>query len=217
MSIKYLLFDLDGTLIDTTDLIFNCYKSSVNRFVENPPDETEILKGFGRPLTDQLWRMYPTLRDRIDEMAELWRKAQSELHDSLIKSFPATSETLRELKKRGYPMGIVTSKERPMAVRGMGLNGLDNLMDVMVCVDDTSNHKPHPEPILKGIELLGAVPEETLYVGDSLHDMVAGRAAGVQVGAAMWGPFAKGPLVEFKPDFLLPKVTQLLEICPPMK
>lgn len=82
MAINYLLFDLDGTLIDTTNLILNCYKNSVNKFVENPPDKAEILKGFGRPLQDQLWRLYPSLRDRIDEMALLWRDAQDELHDA---------------------------------------------------------------------------------------------------------------------------------------
>jgi pyrophosphatase PpaX len=216
MAIKYLLFDLDGTLIDTTNLIFNCYKNSVNAFVDNPPDEAEILKGFGRPLADQLWRLYPTLRNRIDEMTLLWKEAQAELHDSLVKPFPGTSETLVEIKRRGYPMGIVTSKERPMAVRGMELNGLGNIMDVMVCVDDTSNHKPHPEPILRGIELMGAIPEETLYVGDSVHDMAAGRAAGVKVAAAMWGPFAKEPLREFGPDYLLPTIRQLLELFPPL-
>lgn len=217
MAINYLLFDLDGTLIDTTNLILNCYKNSVNKFVENPPDKAEILKGFGRPLQDQLWRLYPSLRDRIDEMALLWREAQDELHDSLIEPFPGTSETLADLKRRGYPLGIVTSKERPMAERGMELNGFRHLMDIMVCVDDTNNHKPHPEPILRGIELMGAKPEETLYVGDSLHDMMAGRAAGVKVAAAMWGPFAKEPLMESKPDFLLPTIGQLLEICPPLE
>ncbi len=214
MSIRYLLFDLDGTLIDTTDLILNCYRTSVSKLVENPPTDEEILEGFGRPLKDQLWRLYPDLRDRIDEMFLLWRQAQEELHDRLIKPFPGTLETLTELRRRGYPVGVVTSKERPTALRGIRVNGLTHLIDPLVCVDDTTNHKPHPEPILRGMELMGATPEETIYVGDSLYDMKAGRAAGARVAAAMWGPFAKEPLMEFDPDFLLPSISGLLELCP---
>ncbi|MGE5619608.1 MAG: HAD-IA family hydrolase [Sphingomonadaceae bacterium] len=217
MAIRYLLFDLDGTLIDTTDLILSCYRNSVSRLVENPPTDAEILKGFGRPLRDQLWRLYPELRHRIDEMFVLWRNVQEELHDSLIKPFPGTVEVLVELKRRGYPMGVVTSKERNTALRGMGLYGLQQLVEPLVCVDDTTNHKPHPEPILRGIELLGARPEETLYVGDSLFDMKAGREAGTKVAAALWGPFPKEPLLEYKPDFALRSIRELLDLCPDLE
>ena len=215
MPIRYLLFDLDGTLIDTTELILSCYRASVSRLVPDPPSDEEILKGFGRPLRDQLWRLYPTLRDRIDEMFDLWRQAQEELHDRLIKPFPGTVEALTELKRRGYPLGVVTSKERSMAMRGMRLNGLDGIVDLLVSVDDTTNHKPHPEPVLRGIELMGAEAAETLYVGDSLYDMKAGRAAGAMVAAAMWGPFDKKPLLEFGPDYQLQSINDLLDLCPP--
>ena len=216
MSIRYLLFDLDGTLIDTTDLILNCYRASVSKLVDNPPTDEEILKGFGRPLRDQLWRLYPSLRDRIDDLFALWRQAQEQLHDQLIKPFPGTVEVLTELRRRGYPVGVVTSKERGTARRGIELNGLQALIDPLVCVDDTTNHKPHPEPILRGIELMGARAEETLYVGDSLYDMKAGREAGTRVAAAMWGPFPKEQLLEFKPDYLLSSIRGLLDLCPPL-
>ena len=216
MPINYLLFDLDGTLIETTDLILSCYRASVSKLVETPPADEEILKGFGRPLRDQLWRLYPTLRDRIDEMFALWRQAQEDLHDRLIKPFPRTVETLSELRRRGYPLGVVTSKERGTAVRGMRLNGLHGLIEPLVCVDDTTNHKPHPEPILRGIELMGARADQTLYVGDSLYDMKAGRGAGARVAAALWGPFPKEPLLEFGPDYLLESIHGLLDVCPPL-
>ena len=217
MVIKYLLFDLDGTLVDTTDLILNCYRASVSKLVENPPSDEEILKGFGTPLTQQLYRLFPTLRDRSEEILTLWRQAQEELHDKFIKPFPGTAEVLTELRRRGYPIGVVTSKERVAAERDLALYGLKELADVIVCWDDTENHKPHPEPILRGLELMGAPAGESLYIGDSLHDMKAGRAAGLQVAAAMWGPFAKDPLVAFKPDYLLKSIRDLLGLCPPLK
>ena len=103
-----------------------------------------------------------------------------------------------------------------MAMRGMRLNGLDGIVDLLVSVDDTTNHKPHPEPVLRGIELMGAEAAETLYVGDSLYDMKAGRAAGAMVAAAMWGPFDKKPLLEFGPDYLLQSINDLLDLCPPL-
>lgn len=212
MGRRNILFDLDGTLVDTTELILTSYKESVSRLVESPPSDEEILKGFGTPLTSQLHRLFPTLRDRMDEIIVLWRDAQERLHDKLIKPFPGTANVLRELKRRGHPMGIVTSKERVQAERDMDLYGLVGLVDIVVCWDDTEKHKPDPEPIRVGMELLKARPAETLYVGDSLHDMVAGRAAGARVAAAMWGPFAKEPLRAFKPDYMLDSIDQLLTI-----
>ncbi len=211
---SFLLFDLDGTLIDTTELILSCYRASVSPLVSDPPTDAEILNGFGTPLPQQIERLYPGLRDRLDEMVALWRQAQEELHDRLIKPFPGTAEVLSDLRRRGYPLGIVTSKERLAAERDMALYGLDRLVDAVVCLDDTSNHKPHPEPVLRGLDLLGACPEKSLYVGDSLHDMKAGRAAGVKVAAALWGPFPKAPLLEFGPDYLLKSVRDLLDLCP---
>lgn len=212
MAIRYLLFDLDGTLVDTTNLILSCYRASISKLVDNPPSDEEILQGFGTPLSQQLYRLFPTLRDRPDEIIILWRQTQDELHDRLIKPFPGTAEVLRELRRRGYPLGVVTSKERVAAERDLAMYGLKELADVIVCWDDTSNHKPHPEPILRGLELMAAPAAEALYVGDSLHDMKAGREAGAKVAAALWGPFAKEPLLAFKPDFLLKSVRDLLDM-----
>ncbi len=214
MPFRYLLFDLDGTLIDSTELILSCYHASASRLVDNPPTDAEILKGFGTPLSSQLWRLYPSLRDRTEEVITAWRRAQEDLHDRLIKPFPDAAEVLRELRRRGYPLGIVTSKERAAAERDMELYGLHHLVDKVVYMDDTINHKPHPEPVLKGLKLIGARPDESLYVGDSLHDMKAGREAGVKVAAALWGPFPKEPLLAFEPDYLLRSIRDLLDLCP---
>lgn len=212
--LRCLLFDLDGTLIDTTELILSCYRASVHRLVDDPPTDEEILKGFGTPLPRQLWRLYPSLRDRVDEMVDLWRQAQAELHDRLVKPFPGSVEVLGELRRRGYPLGIVTSKERAAAKRGMAMFGLEPLVDTLVSLDDTSNHKPHPEPVLRALQLMSAQPESTLYVGDSQHDMKAGREAGVRVAAALWGPCDKGTLLGIGPDYILESIHSLLDLCP---
>jgi pyrophosphatase PpaX len=106
----------------------------------------------------------------------------------------------------------VTSKNRHGAIRGLKLIGLEALMDVLVCADEVTNPKPHPEPVEKAVALLGADPATTLYVGDSVHDMHSGRAAGVHTAAALWGPFARAHLEEAKPDYWLETPRDLVEL-----
>ncbi|MGI5836263.1 MAG: HAD family hydrolase [Chloroflexota bacterium] len=214
LPLRYLLFDLDGTLVDTTELILNCYRAAIFDLVDSPPSDEEITKGFGTPTRDQLWRLFPSLRHRIDELEAMWKDAYQSLHDQLVKPFPDTVEVLKGLRERGYPLGIVTSKVRSDVERVLPMFDLEGLLDVVVSVDDTTKHKPHPEPVLKGMELMSAHPSETLYVGDSLSDMKAGREAGTRVAAAMWGPCPKKLLLDFGPDYTLSSIRDLLNICP---
>lgn len=214
VPLRYLLFDLDGTLVDTTELILSCYRTTIFKLVDNPPTAEEITKGFGTPTRSQLWRLFPSLRDRIDEMEAMWLDAYHSLHDQLVKPFPETVDVLTGLRERGYPLGIVTSKVRSDVLRVLPMFNLEGLLDVIVSVDDTINHKPHPEPVIKGMELMSALPEETLYVGDSLSDMKAGREAGARVAAAMWGPCPKDMLLDFGPDYTLASIRDLLDLCP---
>jgi len=201
-------------LIDTTELILSCYHASIFKLVDNPPTDEEIKKGFGRPTRDQLWRLFPSLRHRLDELETMWLETYRSLHDRLVKPFPGVADVLAELRGRGYPLGIVTSKVKSDVEKVLPMFGLGGLFDVVVSVDDTTNHKPHPEPVLKGMEMMSALPGETLYVGDSLSDMKAGREAGVRVGAAMWGPCPKDMLLDFGPDYLLETIRDLLDLCP---
>ena len=83
-------------------------------------------------------------------------------------------------------------------------------MDVLVCADEVTNPKPHPEPVEKALALLGADPATPVYVGDSIHDMVSGRAAGVRTAAALWGPFGREHLAGATPDYWLETPGDLL-------
>ena len=112
----------------------------------------------------------------------------------------------------GRQTGLVTSKNRQGAIRGLKLVGLEALMDVLVCADEVNNPKPHPEPVEKAVGLLGADPGTTVYVGDSIHDMQAGRAAGVRTAAALWGPFGRGHLESASPDYWLVEPADLVRL-----
>jgi pyrophosphatase PpaX len=119
---------------------------------------------------------------------------------------------MNELRRRGYQTGVVTSKSRELATRGLRLCKLESLIDTAVFLEDTTRHKPGPEPILAALDRLKTAPFEAAYVGDSCHDIVAGRAAGVITVAALWGPSPRSALECERPDHLAGSVEELLEI-----
>jgi pyrophosphatase PpaX len=210
-TIRTVLFDLDGTLIDSLRLILDSYHHTLAQHGLPPRTDAEWLKGVGTPLTVQLaeWR------DQIgtlEAMIATYREYNLTHHDRMVTVYPGVLNAVRALRNRGRQTGLVTSKNRHGALRGLSLVGLEALMDVMVCADEVSNPKPHPEPVQKAVTLLGADPATTLYVGDSVHDMHSGRAAGVLTAAALWGPFQKKHLEEAAPNYWLEKPEDLVAL-----
>lgn len=200
--LKTALFDLDGTLIDSIRLILDSYHHTLKHHNLPPRTDEEWLRGVGTPLHIQFsaWRESP---DFLAAMIATYREYNLRNHDRMVTIYPGVLDALRSIKAAGLQTGLVTSKNRHGAVRGLTLVGLEALMDVMVCADEVSNHKPHPEPVEQAVALLGADSETTVYVGDSIHDMQAGRAAGVKTAAALWGPFGRAHLESADPDYWL--------------
>jgi pyrophosphatase PpaX len=155
------------------------------------------------------WRESPEM---LEAMIATYREYNLKHHDSMVTVYPGVVEAIREIKTRGVQTGLVTSKNRHGASRGLSLVGLEALMDVMVCADEVNNPKPHPEPVEKAVALLGADPAGTVYVGDSIHDMHSGRAAGVKTAAALWGPFGRAHLESARPDFWLERPADLVQL-----
>jgi pyrophosphatase PpaX len=196
------LFDLDGTLIDSIRLILDSYHHTLTQHKLPARTDEEWLRGVGTPLHVQFseWRESPEV---LEAMIATYREYNLKHHDRLVTVYPGVVEAVREIKAAGIQTGLVTSKNRQGALRGLKLVGLEALMDVLVCCDEVANPKPHPEPVEKAVELLGANPATTVYVGDSIHDMNSGRAAGVHTAAALWGPFGRDHLESAKPDYWL--------------
>lgn len=221
-----ILFDLDGTLIDTTDLILRCFQHSWERVFGFSHSRKALLQTFGTPLRDAMNRLLLTkgaefdrrMRaaeanpDLVDQLLAEYRSFNAANHDRLTRPFHGTTEVLSELRRRGYLIGVVTSKTRELALRGLRLCCLDGLIQSAVFLEDTDAHKPHPEPILAALKRLSAPPHMAAYVGDSPHDIVAARAAGVRTVAALWGPAPKAELEREKPDFMAESITDLLEL-----
>jgi len=197
------LFDLDGTLIDSIHLILESYRHTLRKHRGKAPPDEFWLKGIGKPLRAQLREVTQDSAE-IEAMVNTYREFNFLHHDALVRPFPGIRSALSGLKSAGGTnLGIVTSKASKGVERGLFIVGLDDLFDVRVAADDVSNHKPDPEPVLRALELLGADPRGAVFIGDSPHDMAAGRGAGVLTAAVLWGPFTRSDLEPHEPDYWL--------------
>lgn len=196
----HVLFDLDGTLIDSIPLILESFRYTLRTHLGTTPSDEVLIDGIGTPLRAQLYRYCPDT-DLVEAMFHTYRAHNMEHHDTLLRPFPAVNVAIERLSAAGVPMGVVTSKSRDAALRGLAVTGLARFFDVVVTLEDTARHKPDPEPVHFGLSRMGGVASRAVYVGDSTHDLHAGRAAGARTGAVSWGPFPRADLVACRPDW----------------
>jgi len=205
------LFDLDGTLIDSVELILRSYRHTLRTHRGTVPPDELWLKGLGTPIRVQL-RQWTEDSAEIEAMAATYSVYNTEHHDALVRPYDGIVSVVRRLKNDGKRLGLVTSKVRTGAVRGLKAAGLEPDFDVIVGADDVRNPKPHPEPVLVALGLLGAQPGEAVFIGDSRHDLESGRAAGVKTAAALWGPFDRAHLADLEPDYWLERPEDILAL-----
>ncbi|MGN6390897.1 MAG: HAD-IA family hydrolase [Gemmatimonadales bacterium] len=205
------LFDLDGTLIDSVRLILDSYHHTLAAHGLPARSDDEWLRGVGTPLSAQFaeWGGVPGM---LEALIATYRTYNLANHDRMVTVYPGVVAAVEAIRRHGRATGLVTSKNRSGAVRGLGVAKLEAMMDVLVCADEVTNPKPHPEPVEKAVALLNADPVTTVYVGDSIHDMVSGRAAGVRTAAALWGPFGREHLATASPDYWLDSPADLIAL-----
>ena len=205
------LFDLDGTLIDSIALILGSMRHAFARCDRTVPSDDEWLTGVGIPLRTMFRRYAPTDVE-IDQLIAAYREHQLANHDSLVRCYEEVPETLAALQRAGHPLAVVTSKGDQLTQRGLELVGIAAYFDTIVTCDSCTRHKPHPEPVLTALERLGYEPDEALFVGDSVHDIEAGNAAGVETVAALWGPFTREQLAVARPDRFINRIDELVQV-----
>jgi pyrophosphatase PpaX len=210
------LFDLDGTIIDSIELILRSYRHTMalHRCNEPPPSDDLWIKGLGTPLWAQFGEITED-KEEIERMVQTYRTYNLTHHDALVKPYEGVVDEIRRLKNSGKQLGVVTSKLRDGAMRGLRISLLDDAFDIVIGCDDVTHSKPHPEPVLKAVEELGVDKASTVFVGDSRHDMESGRAAGVKTAAVLWGPFDRPHLEDLAPDYWLEKPQDLRELYEP--
>ena len=180
---KTVIFDIDGTLIDSEEAVISSLQRVLKHHYGRDMERRELDFIFGIPGSESL----PRLGIEDTETAKrLWNGYMLEsLH--MIRVFDGIEPLLAALKERSVAMGVVTSKTRQEYRDEFAPLGLAHYMDVVVCADDTERHKPHPEPLLKFLELSGADAGSAIYIGDTIYDCECARDAGVDFGLALWG------------------------------
>ncbi len=205
------LFDLDGTLIDSGPMILASMRHACQTVLGYEPDEERIRASVGGPgLVAQMRDLDPS---RVDELVAAYRAHNAPLHEAL-EMFPGMAEVLQRLRDRGHLLAIVTAKRRAtveLAFARFPL--LAELTETLVADEDTERHKPDPDPLLEALARLGAAPHEAAYVGDSPFDIRAARAAEVLAVAVGWGGIHDpARLAAESPDALLQRPSELLDV-----
>lgn len=208
MSIHTILFDLDGTLIDTNELINESFYHTFNAYgLEFTHDE--VLAFNGPPLKETFEKID---LEKAEAMIATYRAHNLAHHDDYVKIFPHVKETLKLLKDKGIKLGIVTTKMRKTAIRGMKLTGIYSYFDTIIAINDVTHAKPHPEPVLNAMKALNADSESTLMVGDNSHDIESGHNAGVLTAGVAWSLKGEEVLKTYQPTYLLQDMRDLLKI-----
>jgi pyrophosphatase PpaX len=209
-----ILFDFDGTLVDSIRLIVDSYHHTARVHGLEPRPDAFWIAGLGTPLRVQFGRFTedPVEIERLISTYREWNLAH---HDAMVRAYPGALDTVRSLKAAGARLGIVTSKNLHGLRKGLTLCGFDGLFDVLVTSDDPLQSKPSPEPILSALDRMGADSRDALVVGDSPHDIAAGRDAGAATAACLWGPFTREQLAAERPDHWLDGFDALLRLVAP--
>ncbi len=208
MRFDAVLFDVDGTVIDTTEAIINSLRKVLMKYtgVKHSDEELYVSMGITGKMTMDMFGVRES-----DEAIELWDKYFFELYDR-VSFFPGIPEMLYGVRDMGCPMGLVTSKTKRELSAEKILSGILSGFDVVICSDDTRRPKPEPDPVLKTAESLGIEAGDALYVGDSLYDLMAARSAGMPFGVAMWGSKNPERLLELNPEYIFHDPKEIVDI-----
>lgn len=210
--IKAVLFDFDGTIIDTSKAVMDTWKKTYKELTGSEGGEEIFLDTFGEPVHVSMKRLFPD-RDP-DECVAIYRSFQPKDYILTAELCPGMKELILKLKEEGYLLGIVTSRTRETAFQGMDKHGITECFDYVVSCDDTDAHKPSPVPAQIALEKLGVAADEAIMVGDSMFDILCAHNAGIKAAAVGWQIVIseeelKGP---DGPEYVIDRAMDLMEI-----
>jgi pyrophosphatase PpaX len=189
----FYLFDADGTLFDTIDLICTCFQYVAGKYAGRTLVREKIIDGIGLPLRDQIVHHLGRSMDH-DTILDDYRDYQMAIFAGGVKLFPDVEVTLQALKDAGKKLAVVTSRRRPSLDQMLQVTDTAKYFDALVTPEDTGRHKPHAEPVLKAMTLLGADKTQTVFTGDALFDICSGADAGIDTVFVTWSHSALASL-----------------------
>jgi pyrophosphatase PpaX len=207
MRFSVVLFDLDGTVIDSGAIILASMRHAAKEVLgEEPPNELLMAAVGGPGLEAQMQALAP---DRVDELVTVYRAHNEPLHEELV-CCAGIDDLLVKLKNEGRRLGIVTAKRRVTVDLAFDVLPLRHLFETVVGGDETKRHKPDPEPLLLAAERLNIDPGDCAYVGDSPFDIRAAKAAGMHAIAVTWGGIHERAKLEAEePDAIVDTAEEL--------
>ncbi len=209
MRYEAVVFDLDGTLVDSVELITVSFQHAIREVLGREMSREEAITWVGRPLREQMVLFSP---EHADELVRVYREFNHREHDRMLTLYDGILNLLAGLETAGAKVGLVTSKSRDTTQMAFDLTGIESYFDATVCSDESSGNKPSPDPILRCLDLLGVDAADAAYVGDSPADMQAARAAGVDAIAVTWGVFSTQALAAEKPGVLVHTIPELMKV-----
>ncbi len=204
------LFDLDGTLVDTEQHIFQAFNYALAKEGLPALSLPKMHSLAGVPLKETYYRLGAKSEKQAQELCSLHNKFQKE-NMQLVEPYPDSMETVQQISSKGFKIGVITSRGRATTAEVIRCGGFSELLDVVVDFEDSPKPKPAPDPYLLGAAKLGVKPEDCLAVGDACVDVISGKSAGMDFALASYG---YGSLSEChaKPDFRLKKLSEILKI-----
>lgn len=182
--IDTILFDYDGTLMDTNEVVLQSWQHTFRTLRGHEEDPVMIRRTFGEPLIMTLEKMFPEVP--IEKSLEVYRTYQREIFTDFVEVFPGMLELIAELKARGYKLGLVTSRTKDTTWDGIRAYGMDKYFEAVITAGDTDKHKPDPTPINITLEKMGSSPENSIMVGDTMFDLQCAKNAGVKNVIVDW-------------------------------
>jgi pyrophosphatase PpaX len=210
MRFETVLFDLDGTVVDSGAIILASMRHATREVLGRDYSDEELLQAVGGPgLEAQMSALAP---DQTERLVDVYRAHNEPLHDGL-EACAGMEDVLAQLLQEGRRLGVVTAKRRPTVELAFARVPLGHLFEAVVGGDETERHKPDPEPLLLGAQRLGADPTTTAYVGDSPFDVRAAQAAGMFAVAVTWGRIHERARLEAElPDAIVDTAEELLGV-----
>jgi pyrophosphatase PpaX len=205
---KNIIFDFDGTLIDTNDLIIFSLDQVALKYINRRLTKDELNSILGFFIEEQM-RMIS--KDNYKEMTVYYQEVYKKHSDDMTKEFPGIREMLKRLKELNCKIAIVSAKSRSGIEHGINFLDIKDYVDVIISATDVTKNKPDPEPLLKGLQALGSTKENTLFIGDSPVDILCGKNTGVKTALVDWTIFQPHSFEKIKPDMVIKNPSELID------